>query len=240
MPDEITNISPYLRGRNPKSAPPMPESPSQPAPLPPRRLPGFHAPWRKTTLGEIATIQGGGTPPTTNPDYWGGNIPWYTLADFKQGRYVGPSQRTITEHALSHSKAKLIPPSSILLSTTATIGELAITAEACACNQQLSALILDQNRNCSDFIYCLLQTHKADLMRMASGTAFPRIRVADLSALPLLLPPTLQEQRTIADVLVRAEGLAHAASGRYARLQQAYQLLYQGLLQQLLPGPARP
>lgn len=77
-------------------------------------------------------------------------------------------------------------------------------------------------------------------MRMASGTAFPRIRVADLSALPLLLPPTLQEQRAIADVLVRAEGLAHAASGHYARLQQAYQLLYQGLLQQLLPGPARP
>ena len=218
----------------------MPESPSQPAPLPPRRLPGFHAPWRKTTLGEIATIQGGGTPPTTNPDYWGGNIPWYTLADFTQGRYVGPSQRTITEHALSHSNAKLIPAGAVLFSTRATIGVSAIATQVCATNEDLHALVVDEKKSSSEFLYFLLQAYSPVIAALGQGSIFLKVTKKDLAALPLLVPPTLQEQRAIADVLARAEGLAHAASGRYARLQQAYQLLYQGLLQQLLPGPARP
>lgn len=220
MPDEITNISPYLRGRKP-SAPPMPESPSQPAPLPPRRLPGFHGPWRKTTIGEVLKL-GRGTPAVDElPLFNAVGLRTGQCRTQQRGQCVEEGDLLILNDGEYSGKVFTAPSRGYLGSTFRKI--------------HLTSAGVD-----SRFLFYYLTTLEPLLHSRRKGTAIPHLNADFFSALPLLVPPTLGEQRALADVLARAEGLAHAASGRYARLQQAYQLLYQGLLQQLLPGPARP
>jgi type I restriction enzyme S subunit len=105
------------------------------------RFPEFEGDWEKTKLGNIAEIVGGGTPDTTIDEYWNGNIQWFTPSEIKSN-YVAKSIRTITNLGLQKSSAKLLPMGTILLTTRATIGEVAITTEECTTNQGFQSLII--------------------------------------------------------------------------------------------------
>jgi type I restriction enzyme S subunit len=87
----------------------------------------FSGGWEEKYLGEIAIIEGGGTPSTGNFEYWDGNINWFTPTEVGKKKYVDSSIRKINAFGLKNSSAKLLPKNTILLSSRATIGHSSIT-----------------------------------------------------------------------------------------------------------------
>ena len=84
---------------------------------------------------------GGGTPKTSNPDYWDGDIPWISVKDFNgERRYVGDTEKKITKLGLENSSTKILSKDDIIISARGTVGELAIIPSDMAFNQSCYGL----------------------------------------------------------------------------------------------------
>lgn len=162
------------------------------------RFPEFIEEWVKKKLGEIAQIIGGGTPDTNIEEYWNGNIQWFTPTEIKSN-YVSKSNRTITELGLKKSSAKLLPKGTLLLTTRATIGDVAIATEECTTNQGFQSLIVNEGFD-NVFISNWIKLNKKELLIRAKGSTFPEIGKAELSEIKIFLP-SLVEQRKLASFL---------------------------------------
>ena len=166
--------------------------------FPTLRFPEFEGEWEKKTLGEVAKIIGGGTPDTTIEEYWNGGIQWFTPTEIKSN-YVSKSERTITELGLSKSSAKLLPAGTILLTTRATIGEVALATEECTTNQGFQSLVVKNGVN-RVFIANWIKQNKKELIKRANGSTFAEIGKSEIEKIPILLPTAL-EQNKIASFL---------------------------------------
>lgn len=163
------------------------------------RFPGFSDKWKQTTLGKICQVVGGGTPSTGIDKYWGGNIPWFTPSEI-QKKYIGDSERTITEEGLSNSGARLLPKGAILLTTRATVGECSISTNPCCTNQGFQSLIINPNTSTTEFIYQKVQTLRNEFLIRANGSTFKEITAQEIRGIHMFIP-TLEEQSKIADFL---------------------------------------
>ncbi len=132
--------------------------------------------WKKVKLGEVAEIIGGGTPKTKISEYWNGDIPWLTprdLSNFK-GVYISHGERFITKLGLENSSAKLLPPGTVLLTSRAPVGYLAIAKNEIATNQGFRSLIVREGYN-NLFVFYLLKNNIEYLKSQATGTTFGEI-----------------------------------------------------------------
>lgn len=157
--------------------------------------------WDWKTVGEVAEVIGGGTPSTKDPANFGGDIPWITPNDLAthQGRYIERGERNITEAGLRFSSARLLPAGTVLLSSRAPIGYVAIAANPVSTNQGFRSLVL-RDGNVPEFFYYLMSSSKALLESRANGTTFKEISGSNLKQIRLLVPP-VKEQQAIAGVL---------------------------------------
>jgi len=110
-----------------------------------RRLPGFSDEWERKPISELFEVKNGYTPSKSNPDFWdGGTIPWFRMEDIrKNGRILKDSIQKITPQAVKGGK--LFPANSIIMSTTATIGEHALLIADSLANQQFTFLVRKVN-----------------------------------------------------------------------------------------------
>lgn len=154
--------------------------------------------WENTTLGKITKIIGGGTPDTNNPEYWNGNLQWFTPTEIKTS-YVSTSLRTITSLGLKSSSARLLPKGTILLTSRATIGEVAIATQECATNQGFQSLIVGDEVNVF-FLFNWLKNNKNELLKRANGSTFAEISKKEIEQIPIQLP-IKKEQDLIANLL---------------------------------------
>ena len=150
---------------------------------------------------EFANVVGGGTPKTSIEEYWNGNIPWLTPKDLSgtHDRFISKGERFISKEGLENSSAKLLPENSVLLSSRAPVGYVAIAKNPIATNQGFRSLIPFDDYN-SEFIYYLLLNNTAYLENHASGTTFRELSGSVLSKLEFNIPP-LATQKRIADIL---------------------------------------
>ena len=110
--------------------------------MPSIRFCGFHNAWEQRKLGEIAEIVGGGTPSTSIPEYWDGDIHWYAPAEMEGKRYAENSARKITALGLRNSSAKVLPANrTVLFTSRAGIGKTAILRHPAATNQGFQSLV---------------------------------------------------------------------------------------------------
>jgi type I restriction enzyme S subunit len=158
----------------------------------------FEGEWEEKKLGEVAETTGGGTPDTTIEEYWNGEIQWFTPSEIKSN-YVSKSERTITKLGLNKSSAKLLPAGTILVTTRATIGEVAIATEECSTNQGFQSFIVNKDIN-NIFIANWVKQNKNELIRRAKGSTFAEISKSEIERIPILLPST-PEQTKIASLL---------------------------------------
>ena len=158
--------------------------------------------WKETTIGEIAEVIGGGTPKTSVQEYWEGNIPWLTPRDLTSYYRVQISKgdRSITEEGLKNSSARLLPKGSVLLTSRAPIGYVAIAANEICTNQGFKSLIPKDGISDSFFLYYWLKCNTDYLQANGTGTTFSEISGSVVKQLEISLPP-LPEQRAIASVL---------------------------------------
>ena len=157
--------------------------------------------WDKITLGHYGEIVTGGTPNRNNPAYWGGDILWVTPSEITNiaGKYLHDTQDKITVAGLNASAAKMLPENSLLVTSRATVGEVALSANPISTNQGFKSIVPNRETN-PHFAFHQIQTLQQSMVRFASGTTFLEILKGDFSRLPVHRPK-LPEQGRIAYVL---------------------------------------
>ena len=158
--------------------------------------------WVERTIGEIAEVVGGGTPSTKDPSNFDGDIPWLTPKDLSRNhpRYVSRGSRNLSRKGLETSSARLLPANSVLLTSRAPIGYVAIAANPIATNQGFRSLILKEEYD-HEFVYYWLKAHKDELERHASGSTFKELSGSALKQIRIRLPRDKSEQHAIAHIL---------------------------------------
>ena len=202
-----------------------------------KRLKGFTEPWKSFKIDDLFDIGNGYTPSKANPAYWtNGTIPWFRMEDIRaNGRILKDSIQHITEEAVKSSG--LFPANSIILSTTATIGEHALLIADSLANQRFSFLIRKLNR-CSDidiiffFYHCFIlgEWCRANI----NDGGLMAVNMTDLKNYTFFVP-SLPEQQAIASVLTSMDNELSALEAK----RKKYEQIKQGMMQQLLTGRIR-
>ena len=152
-------------------------------------------------LGDVAEIVGGGTPSTKQSEFWDGEIPWLTPKDLSSfdGVYVEKGSRSITSEGLKASSAKMLPPGSVLYTSRAPIGYVAIARNSTATNQGFKSFVLKAGY-VPEYVFYLLKASKAEIESHASGGTFAEISAKAIADVRLPFPP-FEHQQAIASVL---------------------------------------
>lgn len=157
--------------------------------------------WTKYSLADIMEIIGGGTPKTTNPDYWDGDIPWLSVKDFNNDlRYVYDTEKTITQIGLENSSTNLLNKDDIIISARGTVGELALIPFPMAFNQSCYGIRAKGNLVDQIYLYYLLKDCIQDLKQNTHGSVFDTITRDTFASIEISLPP-LPAQKKIAAIL---------------------------------------
>ena len=196
-----------------------------------KRLPGFSGDWEYQKVESFGEIVTGGTPPTGIKIYWNGNIPWVTPTDITSKKNIDATERMITDFGLS--KLRKLPKNSVLITCIASIGKNAIIKNDGACNQQINAIIPNNNYD-SVFLYYLFEISKSYLMSNAGITATNIISKKDFALLEFLVPK-LNEQKAIAQVLSDMDAEIEALEEKLEKVKT----IKQGMMQELLTGRIR-
>ncbi|MBW5841173.1 restriction endonuclease subunit S [Yersinia kristensenii] len=157
--------------------------------------------WEWVTLATIGEIVGGGTPTSDNPQYWSTEgIKWLTPADLNgfKGKYISSGARDITAAGLASSSAKLMPKGTVLFSSRAPIGYVAISNAELSTNQGFKSCV-PYIKESAEYIYYFLLSAAKKIDEMASGTTFKEVSGAIVCKVLLPLPP-LNEQLKIVEV----------------------------------------
>ena len=156
--------------------------------------------WSQVPLGEFAQVVGGGTPSTKEPAYWGGDVAWITPKDLArlEGRFVAGGDRSITAEGLEASAAKVLPPNTLVVSSRAPIGYVAIAAKPLATNQGCRSLVFEDDE--PRFFYYVLKSSTKKLEALANGTTFKEISGTGMKRVVVPRPP-LDQQKAIASTL---------------------------------------
>ena len=159
--------------------------------------------WTVTGLKRAFSIAGGSTPKSDIEDYWGGDIPWITPGDLSKlsTKFISDTARKITASGLASCAASLRPAGSIVISTRAPIGSLAVTEIGASTNQGCKTLVV-KDRVSATFGYYALSIATEQLNVRGKGSTFLEISADDLGAFALPFPPQ-SEQIAIAAFLDR-------------------------------------
>ncbi len=157
--------------------------------------------WKVKEIGEVSEVVGGGTPSTKISEYWDGDIAWITPRDLStfKFRYIKRGERNITKDGLENSSAKLLPKGTVLLTTRAPVGYLAIAEDEVTTNQGFRNLI-PNDKTTSQFLFYLLKQNVDVLKSNAGGTTFGELSGSRLKELKFAFP-SLPEQSAIAKIL---------------------------------------
>lgn len=196
-----------------------------------KRLNGFNEEWVKVKLCEVGNIITGSTPSRGNASYWGGTFNWASAQDFKS-KYINSTIETVTESGKKN--CRIIPRKSVLVTCIASIGLNAITNVDCATNQQINAIVCNENF-CSEFVYYLIEFNTSLLKSIAGQTAVPIINKVQFENVIFSFPPTKTEQLAISSVLANADEELEVLSDKLKK----YQNIKQGMMQELLTGRIR-
>ena len=161
--------------------------------------------WEAYTLGDVCHILNGSTPSKAEVKYWeDGDIPWFTIDDIRnQGRRIYETRQFITRKALEETSVKLLPPKTVLLCCTASVGEYAIAEIPLTTNQQFNGLIIKDefaDKMLPDYLFYYAQYFGQSMSRLGGSTAFKFISVRDVKTVPIHIP-SVDVQKKIVDSL---------------------------------------
>ncbi|MBC8182188.1 restriction endonuclease subunit S [candidate division KSB1 bacterium] len=155
--------------------------------------------WEEKKLGEVCNTLNGGTPKTGVKEYWDGNVKWITPKDMGKlsSKFVDDTPRKITSLGLQKSSAKLLPSNSLILSTRAPIGHLAINTSEMATNQGCRGIIPSSKINIQYLYYFF--SNSIDLLNsLGTGATFRELSAKALSSVKIPLPPIHIQDKIIA------------------------------------------
>ncbi len=158
--------------------------------------------WKELKIEDFCEVIGGGTPSTKEDSYYGGEISWITprdLTNYKK-RFILRGERNITELGLKNSSARILPKNSILLTSRAPIGYLAIAEKEVCTNQGFKSLVINPEKADYNFVYYLIKSNVERIKGLGTGTTFAEISGSVVKNLKFSLPD-LPTQTAIAEIL---------------------------------------
>ena len=161
------------------------------------------AEWIECKISDIGTVVGGATPSTKKPEnYENGIIAWITPKDLSTftGRYIQRGERNITEVGLKSCSTQLLPKDTVLFSSRAPIGYVAIAANEVCTNQGFKSVVPNENTD-PLFLYYLLKYNKDKIEGMGSGTTFKEVSGNTMKNIVVSVPTDKKVQKRISSML---------------------------------------
>ncbi|CAJ61962.1 MULTISPECIES: restriction endonuclease subunit S [Frankia] len=180
-----------------------------------------------TPLGEFCEIISGATPKTASEEYWGGEIPWATPRDLGSlnSKFLASTSRAITEAGLRSCATHVLPAGSVLLTSRAPIGSVAINARPMATNQGFKSLVPDTSRALPGYLYHWLRCQRSRLQSLGNGATFKELSKSATARIAVPLPP-LSEQKRIEQMLDQADTIRARRRETIARLEELAQSIF--------------
>lgn len=181
--------------------------------------------WAEYKLIELMDLIGGGTPKTSNPDYWNGDIPWISVKDFNgERRFVGKTEKSITQAGLENSSTKILNKNDIIISARGTVGELAIIPSNMAFNQSCYGIRAKEFVDFM-FLFYLLKQSVNILRHNTHGSVFDTITRDTFETIDVKIPE-LEVQKKIAALLSRLDDKIELNSRINDNLEQQVQAIF--------------
>ena len=180
-----------------------------------------------TTLAQCCEIVSGATPQTSVPEYWDGDICWATPKDLSDldGHFIASTPRKITKTGLSSCAATVLPANSVLFSSRAPIGHVAVNTTPMATNQGFKSFIPRRDLLEPKFLFHWLRAKRPYLESLGNGATFKEVSKAVVARVEIALPP-LPEQRRIAAILDQADALRAKRREALAQLDSLTQSIF--------------
>lgn len=158
--------------------------------------------WKECSLADLGEIVGGATPSTKKEENYGGAIAWITPKDLSthKGRFISRGERNITEIGLRSCSTQMLPTNTVLFSSRAPIGYVAIAANPVCTNQGFKSVVPNKGTDYM-FLYYLLKYRKDAIEAMGSGTTFKEVSGSTMRGIRVRVPESKDEQEKIAAVL---------------------------------------
>ncbi len=179
--------------------------------------------WTTCDLGDVVEIVGGATPPSKDPSCWGGDIPWIAVSDLtgSRDRTIAHGARFLTQKGFDVSSTHMLPAGSVLFSSRAPIGYVAIAANPVCTSQGFKSLVCDHTILDPHYLYWYMRYITPVAERLASGTTFRELSGKAMRTIPLRFPSLAQQRLIAATIEARMAQIGEAT----ARLQGVEPLL---------------
>jgi len=195
------------------------------------RFKGFEEDWEQRKLGELADIVGGGTPSTSNLQYWDGDIDWYAPAEINEQVYISSSQKKITKAGYENSSVKLLPVGTVLFTSRAGIGKTAILDREACTNQGFQSIVPHKQELDSYFIFSRSAELKQYGEIVGAGSTFVEVSGKQMSEMELMMPLALNEQQAIGTYFRRLDQLLSLHQRKLEKLK----ILKKAMLEKMFP-----
>lgn len=193
------------------------------------RFPGFTDDWEQRKLGEVADIVGGGTPSTSKDEYWDGDIDWYAPAEILDQVFVSSSERKITQKGYDNSSTKMLPVGTVLFTSRAGIGKMAILNKEGCTNQGFQSIVPHANELDSYFIFSRASELKKYGETVGSGSTFVEVSGKQMSNMNLLLPKDINEQQKIGNYFQKIDHLITLHQRKCEQLKELKKFMLQNM-----------
>lgn len=188
--------------------------------------PGGPAPggWRWTPLQKVARLESGHTPSRARPDWWGGSIPWIALPDIRalDGKVAYATAEYTNDEGIANSAARVLPPGTVVLSRTASVGFVTIMGCSMATSQDFFAWVCGEDL-VPEFLAYLLRRSREFVRSLASGAVHGTVYMPTAESFWACLPPVAEQRRIVAALdqeLAAAERARAAAEARFEAAEQ--------------------
>lgn len=192
--------------------------------------------YKKYTISEIGEIVSGATPKTTVSANFGGDIPWITPADLSgySKKYISHGARNLTMQGYNSCSAQLMPPGSVLLSSRAPIGYVAIAKNKICTNQGFKSIVPKEIID-SEFLYYQLKSLRNVLQDLGSGTTFKELSAKKLSSVQVVVPP-IEVQHTIVSKIEELFSRLNACVAELQTAKEKLKVYRQAVLKEAFEG----
>lgn len=186
--------------------------------------------WEKIPIEGYGKIFSGGTPSRENLSFWNGSIAWVTPSEITEldSKYLTSTRENISIKGLQNSGAKLLPSGSVLVTSRATIGAVAIAKIPITTNQGFKSIVPEEP-NQSEYIYYLMNFIAPEFVRLATGSTFNEISRRDFVSIVVPHPSPVEQYR-IATILDAVDKAISQTESHIAKLKQ----IKAGLIHDLL------
>lgn len=157
--------------------------------------------WAFTTVGTVCKIVSGSTPRSTEPSFWGGQIPWITPDDLSRhtSKMVAEGRRSLTRNGYASCSTQMVPAGTVLYTSRAPIGYVAVASQPMCTNQGFKSLVPPEGLF-PDYLYWYMRYATDEVRSRASGTTFAEISGRAMAEVPLLLAPFPEQERIVAAI----------------------------------------